>query len=303
MNVVVRRVGIGFGALVVLLVLLAATVYAASELRVNKKVSVAAESLAIPSDTAAIARGQHLARAITKCVDCHGSDFGGQVLVDAVPMGRWVPLNVTRGKGGLGAQLSDADIVRAVRHGVAPDGRKLMMMPAYEYSHLSAEDVGAIVAYVRSLPPVDRELPPSKLGPAARALIALDKLPLYDADRVDHTLAPATAPLAGPTAEYGKYIARVGGCMGCHGETLAGGKIATGDPSWPPAANLTPTGIGTRYTTEDKLFKALREGVKPEGAPINPAMPFRLTKEMTDDEIHAVWAYLKTVPPREFGAR
>jgi mono/diheme cytochrome c family protein len=303
MHVVVRRLGIGFGAILLLVVLVAATVYVASEMHVNRKIPVAAESLAIPSDSASIARGRHLARAIAKCTDCHGDDFGGKVLVNAAPMGRWVPLNVTRGKGGLGAQLSDADIVRAVRHGVAPDGRKLMMMPSYEYSHLSAEDVGAIVAYVRSLPPVDRELPPSTLGPVARALIALDKLPLYEADRVDHALAPATAPPAGPTAEYGRYIARVGGCMGCHGETLAGGKIAAGDPSWPPAANLTPTGIGPRYTSEDMLFKALRDGVKPEGAPINPAMPFRLTKEMTDDEIRAVWAFLKTLPPREFGAR
>ena len=90
--------------------------------------------------------------------------------------------------------------------------------------------------------------------------------------------------------------------MGCHNAVLSGGKIAAGDPSWPPAANLTPTGIGTRYD-EASFFKALRDGVKPDGAAINPAMPFRLTKEMTDDEIRAVWAYLKTVPAREFGAR
>lgn len=302
MNVIVRRMGIGFGIVVLLFVLLAATVYVASEQRVNKRLTVAAESIAIPSDSAAISRGRHLARAIAKCVDCHGDDFGGKVLVDAPPMGRWVPLNVTRGKGGVGARLSDADMVRAIRHAVAPDGRKLMMMPSAEYSHLSAEDVGAIVAYVRSLPPVDRELPPSTLGPVARALIATNELPLYEADRVDHALAPAAPQAAGPTAEYGKYLVRVSGCMGCHGETLAGGKIAAGDPSWPPAANLTPTGIGPRYT-EETFFKALRDGVRPEGTPINPAMPFRLTKEMTDDEIRAVWAYLKTVPPREFGAR
>jgi spermidine synthase len=73
-------------------------------------------------------------------------------------------------------------------------------------------------------------------------------------------------------------------------------------PAWPPAANLAPTGIGTRYT-EEKFFQALREGVRPDGAPINQAMAYWLTREMTDDEIRAIWAYLKTVPPREFGAR
>lgn len=302
MHIIVRRAGIALGALLGLVVLLAVCVYALSEMRVNTKIAVAAESVAIPADSASIARGMHFARAISKCVDCHGDNLAGQVLVENGAMGRWVPLNITRGRGGVGAQLSDADIVRAVRHAVAPDGRKLMMMPSFEYSHLSAEDLGAIVAYVRSVPPVDKELPPSKLGPVARTLLALKKLPLYDAERIDHALAPAASQAPGATAGYGRYIARVGGCLGCHGETLAGGKIDAGDPSWPPAANLTPTGIGTRYT-EEQFFKALRDGVKPEGVPINVAMPFRLTREMTDGEIRAVWAYLKTVPPREFGAR
>lgn len=302
MNVIVRRFGIVVGALVGLVVLLAATVYVASERRVNARVIVSAESITIPADSTSVARGRHLARAIAKCVDCHGDDLAGQVMVDVGPMGRWVPMNLTRGKGGVGAQLSDADIVRAVRHAVAPDGRKLLMMPSFEYSNLSAVDIGAIVAYVRSMPPVDKELPLSTLGPVARALVVTNKLPLYEAERIDHAVAPAVAPVAAPTAEYGRYLARVGGCLGCHGETLAGGKIATGDPAWPPAANLTPTGIGAQYT-EEKFFKALREGVRPDGTAINPAMPFRLTREMTDDEIRAVWLYLKTVPPRDFGAR
>src|ERR1019366_4205023 len=180
----------------------------------NAKVIIAAESIAIPSDSASIARGRHLARAITKCVDCHGDDLSGQVMVENGAMGRWVPMNLTRGRGGVGATLSDADIVRVVRHGVGPDGSKLMMVPAFEYAHLSAEDLGAIIAFVRSVPPVDKELPPSKLGPVARALIAADKMPLYDADRVDHALALPSAPPAGPTAEYGHYLARVGGCLG-----------------------------------------------------------------------------------------
>jgi mono/diheme cytochrome c family protein len=224
------------------------------------------------------------------------------VLVENGAMGRWVPLNLTRGKGGVGAQLTDADFVRAIRHAVAPDGRKLMMMPSIEYVHLSAEDLGAIIAYVKSVPPVDKELPPTKLGPVARALLAANALPLYDADVLDHSIAPSVAMTPAPTVEYGRYLAVVGGCVGCHGPGLSGGKIATGPPDWPPSANLTPTGIGTRYT-EASFFKALREGVRPEGAPINPAMPIGSTREMTDDEIRAVWAYLKTVPPKAFGGR
>ncbi|HVT38786.1 MAG TPA: cytochrome c [Gemmatimonadaceae bacterium] len=297
-----RRVGIALGWLVLLVVVIVGAVYALSEQRANTKVMIAAESIVIPTDSESIARGRHLARAISKCTVCHGEDLAGQVMVDAPPMGRWVSLNLTRGAGGVGGQLKDEDWIRAIRHGVAPDGRKLKMMPSVEYVHLSAEDLGAIIAYVKSVPPVDKVPLPSTLGPVARALLALNKLPLYDADAVDHSLAPTPAIPVAATMEYGHYLANVGGCTGCHGPGLSGGKIPTGPPDWPAAANLTPAGIGSRYT-EEKFFKALREGVKPEGVAINPVMPIGSTKEMTDDEIRAVYMYLKTVPPKAFGGR
>ncbi len=305
MKGLLRRIGIALGVLTAILLLAAAGGYFVSEQRVAERVAPQPEKnthLDISSDSATLARGRHLARAITKCVDCHTDDLGGKVLVDNPAMGRWVPANITRGKGGMGSQLSADDIVRAVRHGIAPDGRKLILMPASQYIHLDSADLAAIVAYVRSMPPVDRELPEARLGFIARMLLAARKLPLYDADVIDHTQPYEHAPPAGPTAEYGHYLAEVGGCVGCHGPTLAGGKIPQGDPSWPPAANITPTGLGTRYD-EAKFMRALREGARPEGTPINEAMPWRWTREMTDDEIRAVYAYLKTVPPREFGAR
>jgi mono/diheme cytochrome c family protein len=299
---IVRGVGITLAALLVVVLLAGAAAYFVSEARVNKKLVIAAEAIPIPTDSASIERGRHFARSISKCIVCHGDNLAGQVLVENGAMGRWVPLNLTRGKGGVGAQLTDADFVRAIRHGVAPDGRKLMMMPSQEYGQLSPEDLGMIIAYVKSVPPVDNELPPSKLGPVARALIAANKLPLYEADAIVHSVSAPAAPAPGPTVEYGRYLGTVGGCVGCHGPGLSGGKIPTGPPDWPPAANLTPTGIGTRYT-EATFTKALREGVKPEGVAINPAMPIGSTKEMTDDEIRAVWVFLKTVPPKAFGGR
>ena len=302
MKKILRGLGIVLAALVVVIILAGATAYFVSESRANKKLTIAAETLVIPTDSASIARGRHLVRSISKCIVCHGEDLAGQVLVDVPPMGRWVPLNLTRGKGGVGGQLRDEDYVRAIRHAVAPDGSKLMMMPSEEYNHLSPEDLGAIIAYVKSVPPVDKELPPKTLGPVARALLAVNKLPLYEADVIDHQHAIEAAPASGPTVEYGGYLAMVGGCKGCHGPGLSGGKIPTAPPDWPAAANITPTGIGSRYD-EAKFFTALRDGVKPEGVAINAAMPIPSTKEMTDDEIRAVYAYLKTVPKKEFGGR
>jgi len=87
----------------------------------------------------------------------------------------------------------------------------------------------------------------------------------------------------------------VGGCTGCHGPELVGGP--SHEPGAPPAANLTPAGIGT--WTEADFFKALRSGVRPDGTAINPAMPWASSGRMTDDELRALWLYLRTVPAKE----
>jgi cytochrome c553 len=100
---------------------------------------------------------------------------------------------------------------------------------------------------------------------------------------------------------YGRYLADVGGCTGCHGPGLSGGRVAGTPPDFPPASNLTPTGIG--HYTEADFFRALREGKRPSGTPIDSFMPWRYTRLMTDEDVRAVYTFLKSVPPREFGGR
>ena len=101
------------------------------------------------------------------------------------------------------------------------------------------------------------------------------------------------------TPEYGYYLARLGGCIGCHGSNLAGQRVPGATPDIPPAANLTPSGIG-HYSDAD-FIRALREGKRPDGSPINPFMPLTATKHLTDDEILAIRAYLRTVPAADGG--
>jgi cytochrome c553 len=302
MKTLLRRLALAAGALIALVIVAACAVYFMSERHLTRRYALAAESIPIPTDSISIARGQHLANALAKCTDCHTNSLGGQVFIDNPAMGRVVALNLTRGKGGLGGTLKDEDWIRAVRHGVGHDGRALQIMPSMDYHNLSVEDVGAIVAYAKSVPPVDNELPPSSLGPVARALVAANKLPMFSAEEIDHTAAPIPlAPPIGPTVEYGNYITHTAGCAACHNAGFSGGKIAVGDPSWPPAANLTPAGL--KAYDEAAFITALRTGVRPGGTKIKFPMAIEWTKNMTDDEIKAVWAYLKTVPPREFGAR
>jgi cytochrome c553 len=91
-------------------------------------------------------------------------------------------------------------------------------------------------------------------------------------------------------------------CTGCHGERFSGGPIPGAPPDWKPAANLTPTGLG--HYTEADFVRALRDGVRPGGARIDPSMPVeRVTRHMNDVELAALWAYLRTVPPRPYGGR
>lgn len=261
-----------------------------SNRQLAKRYVVSPETVTVPTDSAAIFRGRHLATAIGKCVDCHGEDLGGQRM-SMGPVGNFTAINLTRGKGGVG-NFSDADLVRAIRHGVAPDRRPLVFMPSRAFAGFNATDLAALIAYVRSVPPVDNELPASRVGPIGRMIIARDPTKLMAAPGLDHAAPfPAEIP-PGPSAEYGGYLVVVGGCTFCHGPDLKGG-LKEGPPGTPPSTDLTPAGDLASWS-EAEFRKALREGMRPGGIPINPFMPWRLTKLMTDEEIAAVWAHLKT---------
>ncbi len=301
MRKILRAIAWIVGAVVVVCVLALCSLYFVSQRRLDKKWSVAGHRLSIPTDSLAMVRGQHLAMAINKCVDCHGSDLGGKVFIDVPPVAHLVSSNLTRGQGGVGGHYSDLDWERAIRHGVRPDSSALMFMPAEEFQYVSDDDMAALIAYLKSLPPVDRIRSTNRIGPVGRALYLKGDLPLVPAEMIEHNAAhPAPVPMAASVA-YGAYIAEIGGCKGCHGPGLSGGKIPGTPPDWKPAANLTPTGIG-HYTEED-FFRALREAKRPSGVAIDSLMPVRFTKLMSDDEIRAVWMFLKTVPPKEFGGR
>jgi mono/diheme cytochrome c family protein len=294
MRRLLKAVGYVAAGAAALILIAAAAVYGFSEARYRRQYAVAARTIAVPTDSAAVARGAHLAQTFGSCVECHGENMAGKVVFDDPPVGRVYGANLTRGRGGLGAMLSDADIVRAIQHGVGRDGRPLKVMPSTDYTQLTDGDLAAIVAWVRSLPAVDTAQPPVQVGPVGRALFVAGKLPMLHAERIDHARAASMSVVPGPTAEYGKYIAAVG-CRGCHGQTFAGGPIEGGAPGWPPAANLTPAGALKAWTAAD-FTRFLRTGTRPDGSPVGPVMPIRLTSRMTDAEIEALWLYLKTLP-------
>lgn len=290
------------GGLVLVVFLALAGVYAVSEARMRRTYRVDPGPVAVRTDAEAVRQGAHLA--VTRgCTDCHGADLGGKVFIDDAPVARLAGSNLTRGRGGVAARYAaDADWVRAIRNGVAPDGRALLFMPSHEFNPLGDEDVGALVAYIRSLPPVDSDLPAPSVGPLGRALFLAGQVPLLPAELIDHAAPRRAAPAPGVTAEYGAYLAT--GCTGCHGAGFSGGRIPGTPPDWKAAANLTPdpaTGLG-RWTEQD-FVRAMRTGRRPDGSGIDPLMPWKGLASMTDTELRALWAYLRTVPAKPYGSR
>lgn len=288
--------GYVLGGLAVAALVVVISVYALSERRLTRAYAVSPRTPPAATDPLSIERGRHVVEAIGKCTACHGERLEGRVMIDNASMGRVVAPNLTRGIGGIGRSRTDVDLVRAIRHGVSPAGRPLVLMPSAEYAELSDRDLTSVIAYLKSVPPADNPTLPSRsgLGPMARALLLADRLPLLSAELIDHERAAPPAVPNGPTAAYGGYLARVG-CIGCHGATLAGGPIAVGDPSWPPASNLTAGGP-TKSWSESQFATLLRTGIRPDGTPVNPAMPWRETGKMTDEEIRALWLYTRSIP-------
>jgi cytochrome c553 len=292
------------GGLLLILLLLLGTVYTVSSVKMSKSYRIRSEKLSIPSDALAIERGRHLVFAISKCIDCHGRDLAGAKVIDEPGIGTLWGTNLTRGKGGIGAKYTDEDWVRAIRHGVRRDGSALIVMPSQEFWPHDDDDLAAIIAYVKSVPPVDRVVPERSVGPLIRGLYLIGQVALVPAELIDHNAPRPAAPKPAATAEYGRHLAATGGCLTCHGPGLSGGQIPGTPPEWPHARNLTPdraTGIGDWNQAD--FFRALREGKRPSGDTLRAPMPWKATAMMSDMEIEALWLYLRTVPAQKAGNR
>jgi mono/diheme cytochrome c family protein len=297
-----RWLGYLLAGLAALVALAAAGIYVASEVRLNAMYDTPAPAIVASTDPAVIMRGERLVHTLLVCTHCHGQNLAGGLVLDDPAVGRLYGPNLTTGRGGIADQRSDAELARAIRHGVRGDGRSMVVMPVEDYVALSEPDLTAVVSYIRSLRPVDNEPPPMQLGPVGRVLVGTGLAPVLSATQVDQAAPIPPSVPAGVTVEYGRYLARTAGCMGCHGANLSGGPIPGAPPSVAVPANITPGGQVGAWTDED-WFRLLREGRDPGGRQIDSTMPYEAYANMTDDEIRALITFLRTVPPREYGGR
>jgi len=302
MKTFLKWVGIALGGLVGILVVALAVLYGMGQARLNKKYDVPVQMVEIPSDEESLAEGKRIFQ-YRGCEACHGEDLQGLVYLDNPAIGQVVTPNLTSGQGGISEQRTDEDLIRAIKHGVRFDGTPLLFMTSTEFYFLSDADLGKVLAHIRSMPPVDNEIQPSKLSTTGFIVMNVVKtITFLPAELIPHNQTPPSAPEPGVTAEYGEYLSL--SCRVCHGPTYSGGKITGFPDEWPAAPNLT-SGAGSRLPGwgEEGFIKIIRTGEN-HGRKINPSyMPWKSYRHMNDDELRAVYTYLMSLPPKDFGNR
>jgi mono/diheme cytochrome c family protein len=257
-----------------IVVLAALAVLGVSEYRLRKKYDVAATPITVPTDSASLARGRHLY--MTRgCAGCHGQDVAGRVFLHDPMLGRLVAPNVPK----FVRANSDADVARLLRHGIRPNGRGVAVMPSAMLYHLDDSDVGALIAYLRTIPVQEaaEPLPSTFLGPLARLGLAIGQYALEPAV-IDHE-APRLAN--GPdAAARGQYTAMTS-CVECHGKRLEGGMNA-------PSLTIVQGYTAAEFT------RLMREGVPRDGRKLDLMARTAQNRfvNFTDDEVADLYAYL-----------
>jgi mono/diheme cytochrome c family protein len=298
MNRFIKRFVIGVA---VVLVLAVSTVAIAVVARENRTFDAPYPDLHASTDPAVIARGQYLATGPAHCTACHGDDLAGGLAFE-LPIGTVYARNLT--PAGIG-RYTDPEIARALRYGVHPSGRA--MLPFMPFADMTDEDLTAVISYLRTRPVVDRAVPASRfswLGRAAKAFVLVPKGP---------TRAPRAQVERGPTADYGAYLANtIANCTGCHtrrnqrtgkqeGIAFAGGMTVEShdEPGITfVTPNLTPDpASGHIYAWSEDVFVARFRNAVPTASP----MPWGAFHNMTDDDLRALYRYLRSLPPARTG--
>jgi cytochrome c553 len=291
MRKLLKWIGVSLATIVAVALVALATIVFIGGRKLSAQRTLAPEligAVSVPADAASVERGAHFAR--THCVFCHGEDLGGKKFIDDASFMLLNAPNLTRGAGGVAANYStDSDWVRAIRHGLDPHGRALIVMPAENFYFLSDEDLGAIVAYIKTLPPVDRNWDKARPALLAKALVGAglieSAVPFLS---MDHAAPRPAVPAEEASSAYGEYISRTFGCHSCHGQDLAGQTMPGPEPILAP--NLTPG--GTLKAWDEELFLKMVQGRESEH------MPWSAVRAMTDLEQRALWRFLAAQPAR-----
>jgi len=261
-----------------------------------------------------LARGKYLMEGVLTCRHCHsphdwtqhdpaipaGRAFSGSVVDDVGLPGLVVAPNLTPDIETGSGSWSDDAMARAIREGVGHDGRALFPMMPYQGFHdlLPDEDMASIIVYLRSLPPVRNPLPKTEITFPLKYIMRNFPEPLT---------VPVPEPTFSTPEKRGEYLTHLIGCPDCHtpvdahqnflpGMEFSGGQVFEGPWGKVASANLTPDPSGIPYYDQVLFIRTIRTGYV-GSRPLNPLMPWSIFRGMTDDDLSAIFAYLKTVKP------
>lgn len=260
-----------------------------------------------------LARGHYLANAVSGCSSCHSEhDWskpdqpilpGREGVGEPIPFvglpGHVVAPNLTPDAETGAGTWTDDQLARAIREGIGHDGQALFPLMAYlRFRSMSDEDLASVIVYLRSLPPVHNELPKTEIIFPVKYLIRNVPEPVTE---------PVPRPNPSDRVGWGKYLVTIAGCEDCHtpqdahgqeitGMNFAGGSILEEPGDKAAAANITPDATGISYYDETLFLKAMHAG-NVGARKLSPLMPFGFYRNMTDDDLKAIFAYLRTVKP------
>ncbi len=296
MKKVLKWIGIILGCLLVLIVVAGFILVGKADRMMKQKFTISPTYFTVDSDSASVARGKKF---VNLCKECHGKQLEGYAFFNEADLGMLYAPNLTPGKGGVVAGYTDVDWIRAIRHGVRPNGDGLMIMPSKDFYAMSKDDISDLIAYLKTLPPVDHEKPGDNyLTTLGKILLSTGQFgELYSANEIDHSKPAGTAPASGATAQYGEYMVQISGCRSCHQPELNGGKHP--NPKSPIVPNITPGGNLGKWSEQDFLA-TMKTGKTPEGKQLDPHfMPYTAFADLGDEELSAMYMYLKSLPAKE----
>jgi len=280
----------------------------------------AAPELKVEMTPERIARGQYLANHVAVCIDCHStrdwSRFsgppapgtfgkGGDVFDQKFGFpGVYYAKNIT--PEGI-SRYTDGELFRTITTGVSKEGRAMFpVMPFHYYGQMDEEDIKSIIAYIRTLPPIKSVVPESKSDFPMNFII----------NTIPHEASFTKLPPKTDVVNYGKYLANAASCIDCHtkyekGSLVAGTEFGGGrefpfpDGSIVRSANISAdeeTGIGGwDEETFVSFFKAYSDSTvvntKLNPGDFNSIMPWTMYGKMEEEDLKAIFAYLKTVKP------
>jgi len=257
-------------------------------------------------------RGRYLVENLG-CFDCHGEhDWtqhdapllpgtkgeGANFPLEGLP-GHVFPPNITPDPETGAGTWTDDQLARAIREGIGHDGRALFsLMPYQDFRYLSEEDLASVVVYVRSIPPVRKAVPKTEIIFPVKYLMRSDPQPITE---------PVPPPDLSTPVSRGKYLVTIAGCSDCHtpqkngkpipGLEFAGGFVLKGPWGTVASANITPDPSGISYYDEALFLETIRTGFVKQARKINQIMSWYNYRHLTDEDLKATFAYLRTLKP------